>query len=475
MKDLISGNLPLFVFSVAVAFVVCIVAMILFWRFLLVNQSVPKIGRWFFVATPLFLAVCALFFFSANIPYDDDYNTIVAYMARPWPERFMHLIDYNWEHRVGLTNLCAELMAFMTGRINFVLLDGIGLSFAFFVSIFFLKRLMVYGAEGFFAGVSIVWLLLSVISDYFFWPMASIQNNGVLFLAFAILILWRKHAKIYTVSAMILSIAATFTSGSGMIIWFIMAVMMWIRDDCRKNIKIQIIMLSLAVFSVIVYFHEPWVSQNLSKESFSLVRSFLYFFTFLGAWTCLPWVAVLAGFFVLGVLLCGLIRVNKLRHPEVFFLAAFIVANMLAGALFRSAQITNALPPRHSELSFALLGCATVLLFDQFPSSVTWRRVGVVFLCGYAVFVNFFSFCFFGKIWHDRIEIDRRNLLMRPYRIDALTSIHGPWHIQAIENLQSLESKGLYNSLWTRRKDEKPPVERIDPGDFWTPGRRLDP
>ena len=137
----------------------------------------------------------------------------------------------------------------------------------------------------------------------------------------------------------------------------------------------------------------------------------------------------------------------------------------------RNGRIINALPPRHTELSFALLACVVMLGFDEFNIAPHVKRWMVSALCGYAVFVNVFSFGFFGLIWRDRLEIDRRNLLIRPITHEALTCIHGPWHDNAIDNLRKLEERGVYSSLWTLKKNETPPSSPIDPGDFWTPGR----
>ena len=323
---------------------------------------------------------------------------------------------------------------------------------------------------------ALFWLLLSPVSDYFFWPMASIQNNGLLLLVFLSLAMLNVsnggilNGRFFV--AMILAVASTFTSGNGMIVWPIMLAMLCFKGNWRSAVVRIGVLIVIALVSIGFYFHEPWVGQS-AREQFSLMRAIAYFFTFAGAWTCMPGVA-----FVVGALICGFIgyllpRVNRLKHPDVYFFAVYILATMAAGAVFRSGRIINALPPRHPELPFALLGCVLVLAFEQLNISERVKQISVSFLCGYAVFLNVFAFGFFGSIWQSRIEIDRRNLLIRPYKVENLTSIHGPWQNTAVGNLLFLEEHGIYDSRRTLKKDETPPQQRIDPGDFWTPGRRF--
>ena len=179
MQELIFGNFQLLITSFAVAAVAGMVAMFIVW--LALSQDARR-QIWccrIFAALPFILAAIAFILFSANIPYDDDFNSIVAYLARPWPERLKHLIDYNWEHRVGFTNLCAEMMVAITGRVNFQWLAVLGLSFVVVVCVLLWRRLKVHGVTGCFVAAAMLWLLMSVLSDYFFWSMASIQNNGV--------------------------------------------------------------------------------------------------------------------------------------------------------------------------------------------------------------------------------------------------------------------------------------------------------
>ena len=476
VKELLFGNLHLLIVSSIVAAITGIMAMSVVWWALSQDAKRQILCCRIFAALPFILAAVAFMAFSVNVPYDDDFNSIVAYLAHSWPERLKHLIDYNWEHRVGLTNLCAEIMVDVTGRVNFQWLAVVGLSFAIMVCALFWRRLRAHGAEGCFVAAAALWLLMAVISDYFFWSMASIQNNGVLFCVLLSLTILRSNwptRRAGFVLAIFLAVVSTYTSGNGMVLWPVMAGMLLMRRDCHRTIAEWCIFITVAIASILFYFHEPWVSQNAAGESFSIVRALAYFFTFAGAWTCLPGIALIAGVISCVMLAFLLLRVNKVKNPEILFFAGYILAVMSAGALFRSGQIVNALPPRHTEMSFALLVCLITLALDEFNIAPSFKKWGVAVLCGYVVYVNVFSFVFFGNIWRDRVEIDRRNLLIRPITHEALTCIHGPWHDNAIENLRKLEERGVYNSLWTQKRGEIPPSAPIDPGDFWTPGRHV--
>ena len=369
-------------------------------------------------------------------------------------------------------------MVSITGCVNFQWLEVIGLSFVAGIACMFLGRLSLYGKAGYFAAGAFFWLLLSVMSDYFFWPMASIQNNGVLFLAFLSIAIWKNAMRgqcgssTSTAVALILAVACTFSSGSGMLIWPILALMIFVKRDYEKSIARTVILIVVATASILGYFHEPLVTQNTSREAFSIGRSIAYFFTFAGAWTCVPGVAFVAGVLICIFLARHLRKSATIKRYEVYFFALYILAVMVTGAIFRSGRILNALPPRHPELSFSLLGCVVILVFEQLRASDRLKRTWVSVLCGYAACVNIFAFVFYGSIWQDRLEIDRRNLLIRPFAIENLTSIHGPWQNDAVRNLYILEERGIYNSRWNLKKNEVPPVTKIDTGNFWTPGRR---
>ena len=476
MRELFLGNLQLLIVSAAVATVAGTVAMFVVWQTLSQDVKRQFLCCRIFAVLPFVLAATAFMLFSVNVPYDDDFNSIVAYLAHPWPERLTHLIDYNWEHRVGLTNLCAEIAVGLTGCVNFQWLAILGLSFAVGVCLLFWGRFKVHGVTGCFVAAAMLWLFMAVLSDYFFWSMASIQNNGCLFFVFLSLTILRSHwptRRAGFALAILLAVVSTYTSGNGMVLWPVMAGMMVMRRDCRRSIAEWCIFIAVAITSILFYFHEPWVSQNAAGESFSIVRALAYLFTFAGAWTCLPGISLLVGAVACCMLVFLLFRVNAIKNPEILFFAGYIVAVMSAGALFRSEHILYALPPRHTEMSFAFLACLLVLAFDEFNIAPKFKKWGVPILCGYVVSVNVFSFGFFGLIWRDRVEIDRRNLLIRPITQETLTCIHGPWHDNAIDNLRKLEEKGVYNSLWTLKSGEVPPPEPIDAGDFWTPGRHV--
>ena len=477
MRELILGNFQLLIASFAIAAIAGIAVMVVVKLVLSQDHKRQILYCSIFTALPFVLAAAAFVCFSANVPYDDDFNSIIAYLAHPWPERLKHLLDYNWEHRIGLTNLCAEIMVDLTGHVNFQWLMILGLSFAVIVCMLFYRRLRLHGITGCFLAAAMLWLFMSILSDYFFWPMATIQNNGNLLLVLLTLIVLRFNwptRKVGFLLGILLAVASTYSSGNGMIVWIVAAWMMLLRRECRRSIAEWGIFIVVAVASIMFYFHEPWISQRAAGDSFSVVRALAYFFTFAGAWLCLPVLSFVAGVAACCMLAYLLFRTNKVKNPEVLFFSGYIISVMAAGAVFRSGNLFNALPPKHTEMSFALLACLLILALDEFDISPNVKKWGVSALCGYAVCVNVFSFGFFGPIWRDRIEINRRNLLIRPITHKALTCIHGPWHDNAIDNLRKLEERGIYNSLWTLKDGEIPPAEPIDPGDFWTPGRHMD-
>lgn len=466
MHDLVFGNLRLLIvsvvaatFSASLAAFLCVVLCRGNWKRL----------SWGFFALPILLAIAGIVFLSANIPYDDDYNTIVSYLAYPFPERLKHLLDYNWEHRVLMTNLSAELLVDLTGKLDFRILTLVGQSFLLGIGIFLYRSTRDLGREGLLLSAAFLWMTLSMISDYFFWAMASIQNYGVLFLGLLALKALKRETGTSFVVALMTGVVMTFTSGSGMLIWPCMFAMLFFERQRGKRAEMFAVS-AVGLASILCYFSSSGMSQG-QVQNFSLLNSIGYFLTFAGGWLCVPGISILGGLVILGVFIKLFLNVKKISGSEYFYFGGFILMTMAVGAIFRSGRIINALPPRHPELPFTLLACALLLAFKNFQLTEGRRRFLVVGFSALAVFINVFSLILFGSIWKDRFEIDRRNLLVRPIAVENLTSIHGPWKERAVGNLTILSERGVYDSLGNLRPGEVAPTERIDPGDYWTPGR----
>lgn len=470
MNELVFGNLELFVRSVLCGLLAASVVTGLCLTFRRAKLSVASF--WIFGGVPFLLVLVAVVVRAANIPYSDDYNSIVAYAARLWPERLRHLADYNWEHRVFLTNFTTELMLQLTGRLNFKVLMVVGLFLLAVVGRFLAARLASTGRQGRIFAVAVLLCLFSLFSDYTFWPMASIQNYGVLCLGLLSVLAMKSSRRWGLAASCALATAATFSSGGGMLVWPCLLLMAWLVPAWRRPWKDHVVLIALAAASVGLYFSTTGTPQE-HAEVFSLWRAAVYFLTFVGGWCCLPGVAPVVGFGMCGVLAVCLLRVKSLKRPEVFFFAAYILATMMAGSVFRSDRIVNALPPWHSELSFSLLGCFLILALDEFRPREWMVSVLSYAILFFAVSVNAFSFVFWGRIWQDRLEIDRRNLLIRPISAETITSACSVlWLDRAVQDLDVLERRGVYSSHWTLVPGEVIPTERIDPGDYWTPGRR---
>ena len=213
-----------------------------------------KFLYWLLVLTlPVATLVVLLAFFSVDAPFSDDYDAILSYLVKPFPERLLHLWDFHNEHRIVTARIVFECVYFIFNEINFracmivgaVFLLGYGLLFWF-----------VFKKAGDFAKLYYIpcfWLIVSALhNDNVCWAMTSVSNVPVLFwtlLGIAIFANRRCYANRWlgVCGGVACAVLATFSTGGGLFSWGgLMFVMVheWLLDKgswsaawkCRRRI-----------------------------------------------------------------------------------------------------------------------------------------------------------------------------------------------------------------------------------------------
>ncbi len=219
-------------------------------------------------------------YYSINVPKWDDHALkafLVEYLkANTFSEKIITLFRQHNEHRISVTRFVALLDYKVFGELNF-------------------KRLMFYGNLTLLSVVALWWVLLKnnqkplyalipvpfiwlTLSHYenMYWGMASVQNFGVV-----ALILWTLYCVVSRrrelfILSLPLAGMACLTSGNGLLVLPIGAVLLFLAPRWRR----LIVWLAVSGLYLFVYFYSYQPSPSNPDAHFSVgifLEGFLYF------------------------------------------------------------------------------------------------------------------------------------------------------------------------------------------------------
>lgn len=186
-------------------------------------RSLLPAGRpfgWLLLAVPFLVLGLALWFWSENIVFHDDYALLGFLLdwtdpAVPWGEKLQRLVAPHNYHRIVYDRLVTLGTYYLRGRMNVLVMIALGnaallgIVWRFWV-LFRSLRLPAW----YFIPVP-YWLLSLQSHENMFWGMAALQNFTVIWLILETL--HRLIRRDSIVGPLLLSIAALFTSGNGLL------------------------------------------------------------------------------------------------------------------------------------------------------------------------------------------------------------------------------------------------------------------
>ncbi|MDB5242302.1 MAG: hypothetical protein JWP57_2927, partial [Spirosoma sp.] len=182
-----------------------------------------RAGRWLtllILAVPLLVLVLALWFWSENIVYQDDY-ALLDFMidwtdpALSWGHKIQRLIEPRNYHRIVYDRLVTLATYYLTGRVNFLAMIILG-NAALLGIVWRLWTLFRQTRLPGWYFIPVPWWLLNLQShENMFWGMAALQNFTVIW--FMLEALHRLIRRDRIVGPLLLTIAALFTSGNGLL------------------------------------------------------------------------------------------------------------------------------------------------------------------------------------------------------------------------------------------------------------------
>ena len=419
---------------------------------------------------PIILFIGCWLFLTVNVPYWDDYAALVKYLAAPWPDRWHHLLNFHNEHRIVTTRLVADALVALNGGIfNFRAMMAVGnliqLAYAVaWVCVFRKSRL------GIAASLPVLWLLLSFIHyENSCWALCSVQNVVVVALTFAACLLFAKRGKsrVAFAGALLCGVAATFSSGGGLLVWpslLAMELAEPLTEACNwrnglanivRHAKASAARLSLlaivAAASICGYLHgfPGGATEQVAGAAARVVNGALFFVAFLGGVVPLYPAALALGFVLLPLLVFIVIRYPKIHHPEIFWFLTAEIATMLSAAVSSRYCIVSC----SAFASILFLGLELAPLPNKLAKrGLVAATVGVVL---YTV-----AFLAIGApLFAQRNELMRRNILTWPAHLEGLRSSAPE---EDSEYLQKCVERGVYDPAAVLKPGEARP-EKPEP------------
>ena len=136
------------------------------------------------LSVPIITLVTLLSCFSVDVPLIDDYDAVLRYLVQPFPERLLHLADFNSEHRIFTARIVFECIYQALGHFDFRACMTIGAIFLLGYGILFYYLLPFDASDGACSRlerwyfVPAIWLVVSVLNnDNICWAMTSIRQT----------------------------------------------------------------------------------------------------------------------------------------------------------------------------------------------------------------------------------------------------------------------------------------------------------
>lgn len=367
---------------------------------------------------PMYIFYCSLFVFTVNIPYWDDYDSILNFsndFQRSNVENKIKLVfSQHNEHRIVFSRIVTLVSYYLTGKINFKLLTFIGnmsligLAILFFKSAVFLHKKFLYF-------IPVIFLLFQpqYWGDIYF-ATPSLSNLYVLFFAFAALYLLRKQTPRCFLYSLLLALLATFTNGNGMLVFLAALPALFYQ----KKYKEIIVWMCVGIACILVYFygyikpaHHPSIANSVFVHP---GHTIIYLFSFLGscfsvginfgkAIYFLP--LIIGVIFSLYFIYLIKIKFYKRNFVIISFLL-FLFFTSFVTALCRSGF--NSVPSRYKIISILMFTLFYLSLIEISPENI--RRNIYLISLSFAILFNVTSY----------FIISRNIILQKKYLIEGL-------------------------------------------------------
>lgn len=337
------------------------------------------------IIVPILIYYYSVKRFAVNIPFIDEYTDSLAWLnqyhhlSTPG-DKFISLFQQANEHRIFAYFLTVLTEYSIFGSLNYIYIQWFG-NLGMLVLLFLLAKL---------AGINKNNLLtIAPVALLLFVPQPELTDLGIttigvllhsIFVTAALFFL-NKRGTINLTIAILFAFIATFSFGSGMLVYFIGFVILFLNNE--KTLKDWSVWSIAMILNIMLYFWHYRFSHG-SGHIFDFIQqpvdTILFYFTFFGS-IFSPFFPgklshyAIAGFIVL--MIFGFVLLFKWqrfkKHPVELSVILFLLMSAAASALTRmSFGIAGATAPRYILYQSLFLAFLYIVCIDVFNKWKKW-------------------------------------------------------------------------------------------------------
>jgi hypothetical protein len=309
---------------------------------------------------PIFVYFFCVIYFSKNVPFLDDYDSILKFLVNfkmepSYFKRVQLIFAEHNDHHLAFLHLVALAQYYIFGTINFVHLIVFGnLSIAGILYILWISvKSWKYKLYYF---LPTVYLLFGfAYYEASLWAMVTLSGLAVVVFAFAAIYLIEKDKNIYFIGSSFFAILAVFTQGNGKIALICCLAVLIFKKKYKKSI-VWIIMSILLVMLPKLVFESSFRGYNSIADILkSPSRNVLSIFSFLGTYFESLNYSIYAGVFIIFYFIYLILIKYYNKNLTLFSMLAFIVLNSLAVGYARPSIMFPSRYAIYSILAIVLL------------------------------------------------------------------------------------------------------------------------
>lgn len=217
-----------------------------------------------------------------NIPFTDDYNLLQSLYDLTHKEGLLDktkaLFSQINQHRFAYERIVMWLILIVTGSENITFQIVVGNMFLIGIGYLFYKTLKREGIS-WYAMIPIAFMLFNLVYyENANWGIAAIQNTSLIFFVLLSVYALGSNGSGNWYLALIVALVASFTSGSGLLVWLIGGIIMIFQ----KKFKKLLVWACIAIIVYLFYFLFDYQIIGSSGNGLHILYSFLFLLAFWG-------------------------------------------------------------------------------------------------------------------------------------------------------------------------------------------------
>jgi hypothetical protein len=400
------------------------------------------------ITLPAIIAFALLYRQRLSVPYQDDYNVILAFTVQyqnlpTWQAKLVHILTYQTnDYKLGFEHAIVALQMALAGHLNFGFLELLGNLFLLPTGYLLWRAYQTETGDLAqrlveFLPVSVLWFSLSY-WETLNWAMAGLQALPVIpFSLLSIYLLIPKGAAEPGRARLLLSclcaILATFSSANG---FFLVPVglLLLLRRRAYADSMAWCASFVLPLACYLYHYTPSHETLHTMHRTWQIPKFFYHFFLFLGCALPFRWAATLLGMAICAVLFLALHSRFDRTNPVAFYFTTWILIIAVVVAWVRGLSA-----PRYSMYSIFLLIFCYVFLRQYLPGRLASFNPRRFYLVTVVLAVGF---CFFSDLdAYRHLDARRRMVLSGLEHYRANPEVNSPMIDPAVRQMFPAEEE----------------------------------